>query len=507
MTYLTFVFEVHQPLRLKHTPNSPEKFKDEELIDYFVNDGLNKLVFDRAAKRCYYPTTQILLEHVDTFKGQKREFKCAFNLSGVWLEQCERWHPDLLELFKQLAKSKRVEFLGSTYFHSLASLFKSHDEFIEQIKMQSECIRSLLGVKPKVFLNTEMIFNNLIAKTVEDLKFKAIFTEGVDRVLGWRSPNYVYARGPAGETDIPLRKRIKVLLRNYRLSDDIGYRFSAKHWDQWPLTAEKYAIWLAVTPGQVINICMDYETFGEHHHEESGIFFFLKALPWKIFDWQNLEFALPSEIARKIEAVDEFDVPGWSTISWADTERDVSAWLGNTMQKTAFEELEKLEKLVKQSNNPHFLRLWRILQMSDHLYYSCTKWWEDGDVHKYFSPFPDPHDSFVSIISALSEIKVRITKEMVRQELLAKMKKKRKIKKIKTRKLKPRKPRKIKTKLKKIKARKVEEKVAEEITKPIEILGPKTILDEIAKESVEYPAVSLSEGDLNKAMKLLEKKS
>jgi alpha-amylase len=483
-------------MRLKHFPGSSDGLRDENLIEHYLNDGLNKFVFDRAAKKCYWPTTQILLDHVDTFKGQRRKFKFAFNFSGIWFEQCERWHPDLLDLLKQLAKSKMVEFLGSTYYHSLASLFPSKNEFIEQIELQNQLIKDLLGVKPKVFMNTEMIFNNLIAKSVEDLGYKAIFTEGVDRILGWRSPNYVYARGPVKEKDLPLRKRIRVLLRNYRLSDDIGYRFSSKHWDQWPLTAEKYAIWLSSTPGQVINIFIDFETFGEHHPEESGIFFFLKALPWKIFDWQNLNFATPSEILRKFKPVGEIDVHEFNTISWADMERDTSAWLGNSMQQMAFEELKKLEVLVKRNGNKHLLRLWRLFQQSDHLYYMCTKWWEDGDVHKYFSPFSTPHDGFINIISGISEIKVRIAKEIGRIEAMNMRRKS----------LKPESKVTSETKKKK---RKIKPKLyVREEKKPItETFKLGTGLEKILEEDVIYPEVTMDLNGIQRVSKELSKRT
>ncbi|MBU5689752.1 MAG: glycoside hydrolase family 57 protein [Candidatus Aenigmatarchaeota archaeon] len=412
MTSIILGFEIHQPLRVKHLPGPSDNLNDTELIDHFFSsNGLNKFVFDRASQKCYYPTTHILLELIDTFKGQKREFKCAFNISGVWLEQCQKWQPDLLELFRQIAKTGRAEFLGSTYFHSISSLFKNKTEFVEQVKMQNQAIKDLLGVKPSVFVNTEMLYNNMIAKIVEDIGYKAIFTEGVDRILGWRSPNYVYARGPVSENDKPLNERIKVFTRNYRLSDDIGYRFSSKEWNQWPLTAEKYSIWLSSTPGDIIPIFMDYETFGEHQPESSGIFFFLKALPWKVFDWNNLDFVLPSEASQKFNALGEIDVHELSTISWADMERDTSAWLGNSMQKMIFDELERLESLVKQNGQQH-LRMWRLLQQSDLLYYMCTKWWNDGDVHKYFSPFSTPHDAFINTLGGLTEIKMRLMKDL-----------------------------------------------------------------------------------------------
>lgn len=404
-------FEIHQPLRVKHLPGPSDGVHDGQLTDhYFSSNGLNKFVFDRAAQRCYLPTAKILLEHIDTFKGQQREFKCAFNVSGVWLEQCEKWQPDLLDLFKQLADSGRAEFLGSTYFHSISSLFKNHTEFIEQVKMHDQAIEDLLGVKPQVMLNTEMLYNNLIAKTAENLGFKGIITEGVERVLGWRSPNFVYARGPVGDNDKQLSERIRVLTRNYRLSDDVGYRFSAQHWDQWPLTAEKYAIWLSSTPGPIIPLFIDFETFGEHHPESTGIFYFLKAFPWKTFDWKNLNFVTPSEAIDRHTPSDQIDVHGDATVSWADMERDASAWLGNSMQKMAFDELETLEPIVKINGKVH-LRMWRLLQQSDLLYYMCTKHWADGDVHKYFSPFATPHDAFINVVGGLSEIKVRLAKE------------------------------------------------------------------------------------------------
>lgn len=505
MTSILLCFEIHQPLRLKHFPSSTDGVSDEHLIDHYLNQGLNKFVFDRATTKCYLPTTNILLENIDIFKNQDRKFKCAFNVSGLWLEQCEKRQPDVLDLFKQLAKSKNVEILGSTYYHSLASLFDKHDEFIEQVKLQNQIVKDLLGVKPTAFINTEMLYNNLIAKTVEDLGFKAIFTEGIERILEWRSPNYVYARGPVKENDIKLNKRIRVLLRNYRLSDDIGYRFSSRNWDQWPLTAEKYSIWLSSTPGQCINIFMDYETFGEHHPESSGIFFFLKALPWKIFDWKNLDFALPSEIIEKHDPVGEIDVNEMNTISWADVERDTSAWLGNSMQKMAFEELKKLEPIVKTNGNNH-LKFWRILQQSDHFYYMCTKWWEDGDVHKYFSPFSTPHDGFINLISAISDIKVRLAKEITKINILNHEKERislRKVAKglIKKPKIKGVKPKKVlKPKIKVTKKKAKEKPIIK--TKPKEPFG----LDFILAENVAYPKSEISIDDLSKASDYLKKR-
>ena len=497
MPKICLCFEVHQPMRFKHSSGSTDGLKEEYLVDHFLNNGLNKFVFDRASKKCYWPTINILLENVETFKKEKKKFKFGLNISGIWIEQCERWQPDLLEYLKQLAESKSVEFLGSTYFHSLASLFKSHNEFIEQVNSQNELMKDLLGVKPSVFINTEMIFNNLIAKTVEDMGYQGIFTEGIEKILEWRSPNYVYARGPVKKNDKPLDERIKVLLRNYRLSDDIGYRFSAREWDQWPLTAEKYAIWLSSTPGQVINIFMDFETFGEHHPEESGILFFLKALPWKVFDWQNLEFITPSEVIKTYKPLDEIDVHEFNTISRADMERDTSAWLGNSMQQMAFEELKKLEPIVKRNNNRHLLRFWRLLQQSDHLYYMCTKWWSDGDVHKYFSPFSTPHDGFINIVSGISEIKVRMARKIGRVEAITKKEALFKPSEIEI-------P--IRTEKKKKKKKiKIETELKEEV-RILEPLKPKTVIDSILEWDVIYPRATIELDDIQKLSRQLNRR-
>jgi len=497
MSSIVLCFEVHQPFRMNHFSGLNNGLNNQKPLDHFFNRGLNRFIFDRASRKCYLPTTNVLLEHIDNFKKEKRKFKCTFNLSGVWLEQCEKWQPDLLENFKQLAESRGIEFLGSTYFHSIAGLFKSHNEFREQIKMQRQAIKDYLGVRPKNFVNTEMLYNNLIAKTVEDLGFDSIFTEGTEKVLDWRSPNYVYARGPVMENDKPIQKRIKVLTRNYRLSDDIGYRFSAKDWSEWPLTAEKYSVWLSATSGQYINVFIDFETFGEHQHEESGIFFFLKALPWKVFDWKNLDFKTPSEIIKEHKPVGEMDVHEFNTISWADMERDNSAWLGNSMQQMAFEELINMEDLVKQ-NGKAFLRFWRLLQQSDHFYYMCTKSWEDGDVHHYFSPFSTPHDGFISIISGVSDIKVRLARELGKNEVLNDKKEVDDLKKV-SKGLKKRKPKKKKKKNK----REILE--IKDLTEPREPLKPKSEIDFILNQKTAYPTTDIDMKKLEKISTILKR--
>jgi len=414
MASITLNFQVHQPFRLAtFQPNG--SISTQEIFDHYFNHGLDKWIFDRVCNRCYFPTNQIILELIDNFKKEKKKFKVSYSITGVFLELCERYNKDLLESFKQLVETKCVELIGETYYHSLASLFEDKGEFIEQVNMHRQTMKDLFNFTPKVFVNTEMIYNNVIAKIVEDLGFKAIFTEGTERILGWRSPNYVYIRKYCFPNDPRPEKRIRVLLRNYRLSDDIGYRFSAKDWNEWPLTADKFAAWLAATPGQCINLFMDYETFGEHQWPESGIFWFLRALPGEVLKYENLEFCLPSEIIQKYEPAGEIDVFELSTVSWADMERDVSAWLGNRMQQVCFEEIKNLEKAVKRLGDAQLLKIWRLLQISDHLYYCCTKWWKDGDVHKYFSCFPTPQDGFVNLMSIISDFKARVFTELVKK--------------------------------------------------------------------------------------------
>lgn len=414
MTSINLCFQVHQPFRLASF-QANGNIGNGDIFDHYFNHGLNKMIFERVAKKCYFPTNSILLETIDDLKHEKRKFKINFSITGAFLELCEMFDKDVLESFKQLAKTKCVEFLGETYYHSLASLFESKDEFVEQVGMHSQAMKDLLNFKPRVFTNTEMIYNNLIAKAVESLGFKGIFTEGTERTLGWRSPNYVYVRKFCLPDDPKSKRRIRVLLRNYRLSDDIGYRFSSRDWDQWPLTANKYAEWLSVTPGQCINLFMDYETFGEHQWADSGIFWFLKALPYEVLKHSNLEFSTASETIKKHKPVGEIDIFEFSTVSWADIERDVSAWLGNRMQQVCFEELKNLEKLVKKLNDPELKRIWRLLQISDHLYYICTKWWNDGDVHKYFSCFPTPQDGFANFMGIISDLKARVITELIKE--------------------------------------------------------------------------------------------
>ncbi|MEM3703597.1 MAG: DUF5752 family protein [Candidatus Bathyarchaeia archaeon] len=405
LTDIVFVFEAHQPYRLRKDYFWENKLfkrlKKGGLFNHYFNHELDRQVFERACKKCYFPSNQILLNLIDKHKREKRQVKVSFSISGTFLEQCDMFNKDLLESFKQLAETGCVEFLNQTYYHSLASLYPEKAEFIEQVKMHKQAVRDLLGYTPRVFENTELIYNNAIARIAEELGFIGIFTEGTEKILREKSPNYLYK--PKG------CKKIKVLLRNYRLTDDIGFRFSARWWSEWPLTAEKYASWLAATPGQCINIFPDYETFGEHHWPETGIHDFLKHLPKEILKWQHLNMATPSEVIEKYKHTGEIDIPEiGGTISWADLERDASCWLGNTMQWAYYTSVRRLEPLVKEVDDKDFLRIWRYFQISDHLYYMFTAGGTPGEVHSYFSPFTSPVDAYITAQAAILDFENRV---------------------------------------------------------------------------------------------------
>ena len=400
MTSMILYFQAHQPWRLKR---HFEIKTEGDWVERFFNTGLDKWVFDRAAWKCYSPTNRILLESIDRYKSENKKFKVCFSLSGVFLEQAERYSPDTFETFKQLAETGCVEFLDETYYHSLCSLWEDPSEFIEQIKKHRDYIKWTFGFEPKIFRNTELLYNNKIAKIVEGLGYKGILCEGTEKVLGGRSPNYIYK---AKDTNLP------VILRDYRLSDDIGYRFSDKNWDGYPLTAQKYAAWLAATQGDVIPLFLDYETFGEHHWPETGIFEFLKWFPGEALKYDHLEFSTLTEAVEKYQPVSEVDVfEIGGTVSWADMERDETAWLGNDMQKTSMELLKTLEKPLKEMGDSELLRIWRLLQISDHFYWMSTKGWgfghiPDGDVHAYFSPYDSPWEAcenYLNVLNTLAE--------------------------------------------------------------------------------------------------------
>ena len=353
-----------------------------------------------------------MLELINKYKNTDRQFKIAYSITGVALEQFKKYSPETLHSFQKLAETGCVEFLSETYHHSLSYLY-SREEFKEQVKMHADLIKELFNQEPKVFRNTELIFNNELAHTVQEMGYKAILAEGADHILDWRSPNYVYTAKTA--------EKIKLLLKNYKLSDDIAFRFGQKTWKDYPLTAEKFAHWIHNNHGHSVNLFMDYETFGEHQWEDTGIFNFLRQLPEELFKNHHTKFLTPSELAD-YESVGEMDIHNF--VSWADVERDLSAWRGNNMQDSALHEIYLLEKHVKDINDKRLLADWRKLTTSDHYYYMCTKYFNDGDVHKYFSPYETPYEAYINFMNILNDIIIRIKIAIQDKNMMIEMKQK-----------------------------------------------------------------------------------
>ena len=393
MPSVCFYFEVHQPMRLNRFSVFNIGQNGDSLSTYF-DRKLNQEIFEKVAKKCYLPTNRLLLDLINEFNGK---FRISFSLTGTFVEYCERFMPEVLDSFKDLFKTGAVDLIEETYYHSLSSLYDELDEFEEQVKMHRQMIKRIFNYEPKVFRNTEAIYDNRIAKKIEELGYKGIVTEGSEKVLGWRSPNFLYKS---------INADIKVLMRNYKLSDDVGFRFSVRDWPGFPLTADKYAHWMSYCEGDVINLFIDYETFGEHQWTETGIFDFIKHLPGEVLKHKHLDFVTVSEAVDRYNAVGEIDVP-WA-ISWADEDRDVSTWLGNDMQIACFNELRDIEREIKKQDDNDLLHAWRLLQTSDHLYYVSTKGFEDGNVHAYFSPYDAPYDGFINYMNILQDLKQRV---------------------------------------------------------------------------------------------------
>jgi alpha-amylase len=342
----------------------------------------------------------IMLENINKLG---KSFKIAYSISGSAIEQFEQYAPEVLDSFKALAATGCVEFLAETYTHSLASLV-SKDEFKKQVELHSKAIEKHFGKKPKCFRNTELIYSDEIGEMVYKLGFKGMLTEGAKHILGWKSPNYVYSNAN--------NPKLKVLLRNFTLSDDIAFRFSDKGWNEWPLDTDKFASWVAdqASKDEIINLFMDYETFGEHQSAASGIFDFMRALPEALINKANVEFVTPSEAIKKHDAVSPINVP--FSISWADEERDTSAWLGNELQNEAFSKLYDLSDRVLALQDDKITKDYMKLQESDHFYYMCTKFFSDGAVHTYFNPYDTPYEAFINYMNVLSDLTIRIERKL-----------------------------------------------------------------------------------------------
>lgn len=396
MTDISLCFEVHQPFRLKKSffweGSSLRKAAPGELFNFYFDEGGDHEIFDRVTSKCYLPANRIILEEIRRFEETEKPFKVAYSLSGVLLEQCMRYSQELLDSFAQLVDTGLVEVMEQTYYHSLSSLYEDKSEFEEQVKMHRDLVWDLFGTRPETFENTELLYNDEIAGMAQRLGYKAIFTEGIIA-----DPNYVYR---------PEGTEIALLLRNYQLTDDVGFRFSSRSWEEYPLTADKYSAWLSVTPGKCINLFCDYETFGEHQWPETGIMEFLRYLPREVLKWDNLRFRTPKEIASDI--LPERTIGVKNTVSWADIERGTSSWLGNALQWACYTYEKRLEAPIKESQDRELLDVWRYLGLSDHLYYIFTTGGGPGEVHSYFSPYNNAYDAAVTLFSILSDLHCKL---------------------------------------------------------------------------------------------------
>lgn len=386
-------FQVHQPFRLKRY-----RFFEIGNDHYYYDDYTNEAILRKVADRCYLPANNIILDLINRHKGK---FKVTFSLTGLVINQFRLYAPEVLESFRRLAETGMVEFLAETNSHSLVAL-KSRKEFEKQVTEHTQILKTHLGVEATSFRNTELIYSDQIGSWIADMGFKATLTEGAKHVLGWKSPNFLYCNS--------LNPRLKVLLRNFVLSDDIAFRFSNRNWSSWPLTADKYASWISKSApkSDLINIFMDYETFGEHNWKESGIFDFLHHMPGSILKKTPFRFMTPTEIADTMQPVSAISIP--SPISWADEERDITAWQGNELQVAALEKLYSLASKVEKCDDDQIKKDWDYLQASDHFYYMATKFFSDGAVHAYFNPYDTPYDAFMNYMNVLSDFEIRLRK-------------------------------------------------------------------------------------------------
>jgi alpha-amylase len=394
MPAIVLYFHVHQPYRIKTYP----LFSIGQDTSYFSDSEPrlnNRKIMRKVAKKSYLPFNNLLEELLN----HHPTLKISFSISGIVLDQFQEFAPEVLDSFRRLVDTGRVELINETYYHSLSFLY-SPAEYKRQIEKHRRAIKKLFNFDTKAFRNTELIYNNAIAKEAEKLGFTTILAEGVERYLDWRSPNFVYQP--------PHAKKIRLLLKNYKLSDDIAFRFSNRDWPEWPLTAEKYASWLSAAngSGHVINLFMDYETFGEHQWQDTGIFDFMRQLPVEILKHPDNSFMTVSEAAYGFPISDTVDMP--KLTSWADVERDLSAWRSNPMQETALKSLYDLEKDVFSGGDDQLIEDWRRLTTSDHFYYMCTKWFSDGDVHKYFSPNKTPYEAYINFMNILHDLRLRV---------------------------------------------------------------------------------------------------
>jgi len=391
MKSICLFFEIHQPFRHRRY-----RFFDIGNDHYYYDDYSNESIMSRLAKNSYLPTNKLLGELIEKSNGQ---FRVAFSITGTALDQFKLYAPEVIDSFKELAKTGSVEFLSETFSHSLTSM-QDPETFNEQVRQHDERIFSLFGQKPRVFKNTEMIYSDLIGEQVAKMGFTAMLTEGATQVLGWKSPNYLYVNA--------INPRLKVLMRNFKLSDDLAFRFSNHDWSEFPLTAEKYIGWIKSLEEQeeVINLFLTYEAFGERQKAESGIFDFLSAFAQNVVNDDELQFATPSEVVAQLQPISAVSSP--EIISWADEERDLTAWLGNGMQKEAFRKLYELNTRMLRCKDKDLMTDWNYLQSSDHFYNMSTKHGSEGNAYRLRNPFDTPYEAFINYMNVLSDFKIRL---------------------------------------------------------------------------------------------------
>jgi alpha-amylase len=381
-------FQVHQPNRLLPY----DFFRIGENATH-EDDAMNAAILDKVAEKCYLPANRMFQQLIEENHGR---FRMAMSISGTLIEQLQRHRPDVLESFQELVASGGVELLAETYYHSLAFVH-SNKEFDRQVEMHLQLLEEVFSVRPRVFRNTELIYNDAIAAKSETMGFDGVIAEGVEWNLNGQSPNFLYRA--------PQTARIKTLLRNSRLSDDLSFRFSDPNWSKYPLTPEKFAGWLAESDGDVVNLFMDYENIGEHQWEDTGIFDFWKAMPEAVDD-AGLQWVTPSEGVDLYRASREYSSHYLS--SWADTERDLTAWMGNVMQQEAIAKVHRLEHEILAVNDPELTHTWAKMQTSDHFYWMSTKGGTDGSVHTYFTPYPSPYDAYIYFMNVLADLQIRL---------------------------------------------------------------------------------------------------
>lgn len=400
MRSICLYFQVHQPFRLR-----TYRFFNIGHDHHYYDDYQNRHIIRRVAEKSYLPANNLMLSLIKEFGTA---FKVSYSISGTALEQLQSHVPEVIKSFRQLADTGQVEFIAETYAHSLASL-GNRDEFVRQVELHATKIEELFGKRPKTFRNTELIYSDKIGEMVADMGFHTMLTEGAKHVLGWKSPNYMYCNN--------INPKLKVLLRNFRLSDDLTFRFSNQEWSEWPLTTEKFVKWLNAIEKheEVVNLFLDYETIGEHQWKETGIFEFFKSLPNAVFSNSDFSFSTPEQLYHELQPVAAVSVP--HPISWADEERDLTAWLGNELQDEAFGKLYSYESKVRNCQSNDIQQDWLYLQTSNHFYYMCTKWFSAGEVHKYFNPYGSPYEAFINYMNVLSDFMIRVDDYLNGQQL------------------------------------------------------------------------------------------